>query len=170
MMLAPIEMMRLTVDGMMARGFGRIVNIRCRAASRFRSSSSPVERRPLRPGRLRRRPRPPDGVAKRHHQQPSARHFDSDAQREHVRGMVTPDKSFDDIWRSRAAANPAMRYGNPDELGAYFAFLCSVNAGFITGQNLLDRRRKLSWDLLTKTPRGPHEKPGLDLLGCRCPE
>src|SRR6516165_8659282 len=27
MMLSPIEMMRLTVDGMMARGFGRIVNI-----------------------------------------------------------------------------------------------------------------------------------------------
>jgi NAD(P)-dependent dehydrogenase (short-subunit alcohol dehydrogenase family) len=27
MMLAPIEMIRLTVDGMMARGFGRIVNI-----------------------------------------------------------------------------------------------------------------------------------------------
>ena len=27
MMLGPIEMMRLTVDGMMARGFGRIVNI-----------------------------------------------------------------------------------------------------------------------------------------------
>src|SRR5712691_5655401 len=27
MMLSPIEMMRLTVDGMMARGFGRILNI-----------------------------------------------------------------------------------------------------------------------------------------------
>src|SRR5947209_11736267 len=27
MMLSPIEMMRLTVDGMMARGFGRIINI-----------------------------------------------------------------------------------------------------------------------------------------------
>ncbi len=27
MMLGPIEMMRLTVDGMMTRGFGRIVNI-----------------------------------------------------------------------------------------------------------------------------------------------
>src|SRR5262249_58991950 len=27
MMLGPIEMIRLTVDGMMARGFGRIVNI-----------------------------------------------------------------------------------------------------------------------------------------------
>ena len=31
MMLAPIEMMRATVDGMMARGFGRIVNISSRS-------------------------------------------------------------------------------------------------------------------------------------------
>ena len=31
MMLAPIEMMRLTVDGMMARGFGRIINISSRS-------------------------------------------------------------------------------------------------------------------------------------------
>src|ERR1700730_392490 len=32
MMLSPIEMMRLTVDGIMARGFGRIVNISSRSA------------------------------------------------------------------------------------------------------------------------------------------
>ena len=37
----------------------------------------------------------------------------------------------------RAGANPARRYGRPAELGAYFAFLCSEHAGFITGQNLL---------------------------------
>ena len=32
---------------------------------------------------------------------------------------------------------PARRFGNPDELGAFCAFLCSQHAGFITGQNLL---------------------------------
>ena len=37
----------------------------------------------------------------------------------------------------RAGANPAKRYGQPAELGAYCAFLCSEHAGFITGQNLL---------------------------------
>jgi 3-oxoacyl-[acyl-carrier protein] reductase len=41
------------------------------------------------------------------------------------------------IWRERAAANPAGRYGEPDEVGACVAFQCSVHAGFITGQNLL---------------------------------
>ena len=46
-------------------------------------------------------------------------------------------KSFDEIWRARAEANPAKRYGRPAELGAYCAFLCSEHAGFITGQNLL---------------------------------
>ncbi|MEA2970185.1 MAG: 3-oxoacyl-[acyl-carrier protein] reductase, partial [Alphaproteobacteria bacterium] len=44
---------------------------------------------------------------------------------------------FDQLWRERADANPARRYGRPPELGAYCAFLCSEHAGFITGQNLL---------------------------------
>src|SRR4030088_413416 len=105
MMLAPIEMMRLTVDGMMARGFGRIINI----------VSRDVTINNLLPGI-----------------------FDSDAQRVHIRGMLDETgKSFDDIWRERAAANPAKRYGRPAELGAYCAFLCSGHTGFITGQNLL---------------------------------
>jgi 3-oxoacyl-[acyl-carrier protein] reductase len=37
----------------------------------------------------------------------------------------------------RAAANPAGRYGESDEVGASVAFLCSAHAGFVTGQNLL---------------------------------
>jgi 3-oxoacyl-[acyl-carrier protein] reductase len=32
---------------------------------------------------------------------------------------------------------PAGRYGEPHGVGAYVAFLCSVHAGFVTGQNLL---------------------------------
>jgi 3-oxoacyl-[acyl-carrier protein] reductase len=32
---------------------------------------------------------------------------------------------------------PAKRFGTTDEFGAACAFLCSANAGFITGQNLL---------------------------------
>ena len=63
--------------------------------------------------------------------------FDSDAQRAHVRALVEPGKSFEELWRARGEANPARRYGRPAELGAYCAFLCSEHAGFITGQNLL---------------------------------
>jgi 3-oxoacyl-[acyl-carrier protein] reductase len=35
------------------------------------------------------------------------------------------------------AGIPAKRFGNPDEFGAACAFLCSTQAGYITGQNLL---------------------------------
>lgn len=37
----------------------------------------------------------------------------------------------------RAASIPAGRYGTPEEFGAVCAFLCSVHAGFIVGQNIV---------------------------------
>jgi len=37
----------------------------------------------------------------------------------------------------RMAAVPAGRFGTAQEFGAAVAFLCSMHAGFITGQNLL---------------------------------
>jgi 3-oxoacyl-[acyl-carrier protein] reductase len=47
--------------------------------------------------------------------------FDSDAQRAHVSAMLAASgKTFEELWRTRAEANPARRYGRPDELGAYF--------------------------------------------------
>jgi 3-oxoacyl-[acyl-carrier protein] reductase len=138
MMLAPIEMIRLTVDGMLARGFGRIINIVSRSVKipQLELGLSNGARSGL-VGFV-------GGLAR----QTVARNvtinnllpgiFDSDAQREHIRGMLEASgKSFDEIWRERAAANPARRYGRPAELGAYCAFLCSEHAGFITGQNLL---------------------------------
>jgi 3-oxoacyl-[acyl-carrier protein] reductase len=138
MMLAPIEMMRATVDGMMARGFGRIVNIVSRSVKipQLELGLSNGARSGL------------VGFVAGLARQTVSRNvtinnllpgiFDSDAQREHVRSLVeTSGKSFDEIWRDRARGNPALRYGDPAELGAYFAFLCSVQAGYVTGQNLL---------------------------------
>jgi 3-oxoacyl-[acyl-carrier protein] reductase len=138
MMLSPIEMMRLTVDGMMARGFGRIVNIVSR------SVKIPQHELGLSNGARSGLVGFVGGLAR----QTVARNvtinnllpgiFDSDAQRQHIQGMLEPTgKSFEEIWRERAASNPAKRYGRPPELGAYCAFLCSEHAGFITGQNLL---------------------------------
>jgi 3-oxoacyl-[acyl-carrier protein] reductase len=39
--------------------------------------------------------------------------------------------------RERRALNPTRRFGTPAEFGAACAFLCSVHAGYITGQNIL---------------------------------
>ncbi len=138
MMLAHIEMMRATVDGMIARGFGRIINIVSR------SVKTPQLELGLSNGARSGLAGFAGGLAR----QTVARNvtvnnllpgiFDSDAQKRHIEGMLASSgKSFDQIWRERAAANPAKRYGNPDELGAYCAFLCSVHAGYITGQNLV---------------------------------
>jgi len=138
MMLSPIEMMRLTVDGMMGRGFGRIVNIVSRSVKipQIELGLSNGARSGL------------VGFVAGLARQTVAHNvtinnllpgiFDSDAQREHVRALVEPaGKNFDELWRQRAAANPAQRFGRPEELGAYCAFLCSEHAGYITGQNLL---------------------------------
>ena len=131
-------MMRLTVDGMMARGFGRIINIVSRSVKipQIELGLSNGARSGL------------VGFVAGLARQTVGRNvtinnllpgiFDSDAQRAHVHALVEPGgKSFEDLWRERAAANPAGRYGRPEELGAYCAFLCSEHAGFITGQNLL---------------------------------
>ena len=138
MMLAPIEMIKLVVDGMMARGFGRIISITSRsvkiaqlelglsngARSGLVGFTAGLSRQVARKGVTVNNLLP--GI------------FDSDAQREHIEGMLEEmGKSFEEVWQQRASANPTGRYGNPAELGAYFAFLCSSHAGFITGQNLL---------------------------------
>jgi 3-oxoacyl-[acyl-carrier protein] reductase len=138
MMLAPIEMMRATVDGMMARGFGRIINISSRSVKipQLELGLSNGARAGL-VGFV-------AGLARQTvHRNVTINNilpgiFDSDAQKRHIEGMLEmTGKSFDQIWRERAAANPAKRYGDPKELGALCAFLCSSNAGYITGQSLV---------------------------------
>lgn len=137
MMLCHIEMMRLTVDGMMARGFGRIVNIASRSVKipQLELGLSNGARSGL-VGFV-------AGLARQ-----TVKHnvtinnllpgpFDTDAQREHVQGMADANNSFEKLWQARVAQNPAGRFGMAHELGAYCAFLCSAQAGYITGQNLL---------------------------------
>jgi 3-oxoacyl-[acyl-carrier protein] reductase len=138
MMLCHIEMMRLTHEGMMARGFGRIVNIVSRSVKipQIELGLSNGARSAL-VGFV-------AGLARKtvannvtiNNLLPGI--FDSDAQRRHIEGMLdATDRTFDQIWADRARANPAGRYGRPAELGAYCAWLCSTHAGYITGQNLL---------------------------------
>ncbi len=138
MMLSPIEMMRLTVDGMMDRGFGRVVNIVSR------SVKTPQIELALSNGARSGLVGFVAGLARTtisrnvtiNNLLPGI--IASDAQRHHVQGLVTmTGRSFEDIWAERASQNPAGRYGEPSEIGAYAAFLCSAKAGFVTGQNLL---------------------------------
>jgi 3-oxoacyl-[acyl-carrier protein] reductase len=138
MMLAPIEMMRLTVDGMMARGFGRIINISSR------SVKIPQPELGLSNGARAGLVGFVAGLARQTvHRNVTINNilpgiFDSGAQKRHIEGMLDGlGKTFDQVWQERAAASPARRYGRPEEFGAYFAFLCSAHAGYISGQNLL---------------------------------
>jgi 3-oxoacyl-[acyl-carrier protein] reductase len=138
MMLAPIEMIRLTVDGMCDRGFGRIVNIVSRsvkiaqpelglsnaARSGLVGFVAGIARETIRHGVTINNVLP--GIVA------------SDGQRRHVEALARDTgRPFDDIWHERAARNPAGRYGEPEEIGSLVAWLASRHAGFVTAQNLL---------------------------------
>ena len=138
MMLGPIFMMRAVVDGMIARGFGRIINISSR------SVKSPQGEMPLSNGSRMGLIGFTAGLARQ-----VARHnvtinnvlpgvFDTDAQKNHILGMLASSgKTYEQLWEARGRSNPAERYGRAEEAGAFCAFLCSVHAGYITGQSLL---------------------------------
>ncbi len=138
MMIGPIEMMRRTVDGMMARGFGRIVNIVSRSVKtpQLELGLSNGARSGLVgfvAGLARQTVR--DNVTI-NNLLPGV--FATDAQRHHILGMLeSSGKSFEQLWHERGTQNPAGRYGEADEFGAVCAFLCSTHTGYITGQNIL---------------------------------
>ncbi|MES2911566.1 MAG: SDR family oxidoreductase [Pseudomonadota bacterium] len=138
-MLTPIELIKATVDGMAARGFGRIINITSSAvkapidilglsngarsgltgfvagASRSKIAASGVTINNLLPGA-----------------------FDTDRLKATFSGAVQKTgQSMDAVMDARRKGIPAQRFGTPDEFGAICAFLCSVHASYITGQNVL---------------------------------
>jgi 3-oxoacyl-[acyl-carrier protein] reductase len=64
--------------------------------------------------------------------------FDTDRLRSTLEGAAAKQAtSYDAVATQRKNTIPAKRFGDPTELGAACAFLCSAQAGFITGQNLL---------------------------------
>jgi 3-oxoacyl-[acyl-carrier protein] reductase len=137
-MLTPIELIKATIDGMIARKFGRIVNITSAAVK------APIEFLGLSNGARSGLTGFVAGLARS-----AARHnvtinnllpgpFDTDrlrttmAARAKVAGIT-----FEEAFAAGRAANPAGRFGTIDEFGAACAFLCSLQAGFVVGQNLL---------------------------------
>ena len=137
-MLGPVMMMRAVVDGMIARRFGRIINVSSRTVK------SPQAELGLSNGSRAGLIGLVAGLSR-----DTVKHnvtinnilpgiFDSYAQKQHIRSMVPmTGKSFEQLWEERALATPAGRYGSVEEFGDYCAFLCSTQAGYITGQNLL---------------------------------
>ena len=64
--------------------------------------------------------------------------FDTDRLRTTYEGRAkAAGKSMAEVMAAGAAAIPAGRFGQRDEFGAVCAFLCSVHAGYIVGQNIL---------------------------------
>ena len=138
-MLTPIELMRATVDAMAGRGFGRVVNITSGAVK------APIDILGLSNGArsgltgfvagLARSSIAARGVTI-NGLLPGA--FDTDRLRSTMQGAaIRTGQPLDMLMAKRAAAIPAQRFGTADEFGAVCAFLCSVHASYLTGQNIL---------------------------------
>ena len=138
-MLTPIELIKATVDGMAARGFGRIVNITSSAVK------SPIDILGLSNGARSGLTGFVAGVSRSglaaqgvtiNNLLPGA--FDTDRLRGNMAGVAQKTgKPVDAIIDTRRKAIPAQRFGTPEEFGAICAFLCSTHAGYMTGQNVL---------------------------------
>lgn len=139
-MLTPIELIKATVDGMAARGFGRIVNITSSAVK------APIDILGLSNGARSGLTGFVAGVART--QKLASNNvtinnllpgkFDTDRlAATHKVAAEKMGQSLADIRAVQEAQIPAGRFGNSQEFGAICAFLCSVQAGYITGQNIL---------------------------------
>lgn len=137
-MLAPIFMIRATVDGMIGRRFGRIINITSAAVK------APIDTLGLSNGARAGLTGFVAGLARQ-----VARHnvtinnllpgpFETDRLRANLQAAAKAQNlAYDEVYARRRDANPARRYGQPPEFGAFCAFLASAQAGFVTGQNLV---------------------------------
>jgi 3-oxoacyl-[acyl-carrier protein] reductase len=137
-MLAPIALMKALLPGMMARGWGRVVNITSQsvkapipalglsnaartgltgyvAGTARQVAHAGVNINNLMPGM---------------HDTDRATALDTGVSQ--AQGI-----SMQEARTQREASIPARRYGTAEEFGAACAFLCSQHAGFIVGQNIL---------------------------------
>ena len=137
-MLTPIDLFNRVVEGMIERGFGRIVNItsssvkapiqnldlsnaaRSGLTGFFAGASRQIAPfnitvNSILPGR-----------------------FATDRLRTSMQPASEKSGiSIDELLETGKEQIPSRRYGLPDEFGALCAFLCSEHAGYITGQNIL---------------------------------
>lgn len=137
-MLTPIELIKATVDDMMGRRFGRIVNITSS------SVKAPIEVLGLSNGARSGLTGFVAGLARK-----TVSHnvtinnllpgqFDTDRLKKTLGAAASAaGKSTEEMFDTRRKQIPAQRFGNPAEFGALCAFLCSAHASYMTGQNVL---------------------------------
>ena len=138
-MLTPIELIKATVDGMAARGFGRIINITSSAVK------APIDILGLSNGARSGLTGFVAGVARSklaasgvtiNNLLPGA--FDTDRLRGTMSGAAQKSgQPLEVVMDARRKNIPAQRFGTAAEFGAICAFLCSQHASYMTGQNVL---------------------------------
>ena len=137
-MVTPIELMQKVIQAMAARGFGRIVNITSV------SVKMPLAGLDLSSGARAGLTAFMAGVARTvtdknvtiNNLLPGS--FDTARLRSNLSSAAKRNQVSEEEAVARAMASiPAKRFGTPAEFGQTCAFLCSVHAGFITGQNIL---------------------------------
>jgi 3-oxoacyl-[acyl-carrier protein] reductase len=139
-MLTPIALMKATVDAMAERGFGRIVNITSGAVK------APIETLGLSNGARSGLTGFVAGLARQ--SKLASRNvtinnllpgfFDTDRIRKTMQAAAEKSgKSVVELTATRAKSIPAQRLGMAGEFGEVCAFLCSAQAGYLTGQNIL---------------------------------
>jgi 3-oxoacyl-[acyl-carrier protein] reductase len=140
-LIGPIELMRATLEGMAARGFGRVVNIATVGAK------TPQEWRLL--------SGPPRSALINFVHAVSKRYIKYNVTMNNLLPGMFHTPGSDDRFNAWAAERnstfeeevrafavdrlriPAGRFGKPEELGPFCAMLCSVHATFVTGQSLV---------------------------------
>jgi 3-oxoacyl-[acyl-carrier protein] reductase len=137
-MVVAIELIQKAIDPMVARKFGRIVNITSG------SVKMPLVGLDLSSGARAGLTAFLAGVARDvaasnvtiNFVLPGT--FETDRFRSNIEATAKKKNiSYDAAFAERVATVPAKRIGQPDELGTMTAFLCSAQAGYITGQNIL---------------------------------
>ena len=137
-MLPAIMLTRAVIDGMASRGFGRIVNI----TSALVKQPNPllclsVTARLGLTGFM----KAIAGTYIKHNVTVNnllPENFATDRLRSNVQRLSGAEgKALEEKMASKAAATPAGRFGNIGEFGATCAFYCSVQAGYLTGQNVM---------------------------------
>lgn len=137
-MVTPIELIQRVIDGMAERGFGRIVNITSA------SVKAPIVGLDLSSGARAGLTAFLAGVARTvadrnvtvNNILPGM--FDTDR----LRGGFPAEaklsgRTEQEVAAERMSRVPAKRFGTPQEFGQLCAFLCSAQAGYVTGQNIL---------------------------------